>query len=252
MSKEISLSIDGKTRKCFLQTGFYSHHRYKSLEFHRHSYPEVHIFVNCNAKFIKSDETLHLADCDAVIVPQEVIHAYEMGEGENSLHCTFQLDIPCDEVKVVHLPREFTLEFLTLASAIPQYDMKADHSSVLPHLTYIGTALLKKKTILPSQITDYAFLIREYMEHNYPKGITLTDLANQLCVSKKQAERLVMKYTGNTFLEELTLIRMKAADSLIRVDSSINLTKIASRVGYQSYSGFYKAYKKYQEKKENP
>ena len=249
MSKELIINVDGKERKCFLQTGFYSHTRYKSLEFHRHSYPEIHIFVNCKAKFITEERTFSLNDGDVVMVPREVIHAYKMGEDENSLHCTFQLDVPCDKVIIKSLPRDFTLEFLGRAAAIDKENMTADHSSVVPYLSFIGTSLTQNRKSLPNQVSDYAFLIREYMEHNYPKNITLEELSRQLCVSKKQTERLMLKHTGNTFLEELTLIRMKAADSLLKVDCSMSLTKIAPRVGYQSYSGFYKAYKKYKSSK---
>ena len=98
-------------------------------------------------------------------------------------------------------------------------------------------------------VRDYAFILREYISYNADKNISLESLAEALCVSKKQAERLMQKHIGRTFLEELTDTRMKLAEQYRAMDENMPLTKIASLVGYQSYSGFYKAYKKYKQEK---
>ena len=44
-----------------------------------------------------------------------------------------------------------------------------------------------------------------------------------------------------TFREEMTHRRMEAARQLMK-DQSLSLTEIAEKVGYQSYSGFWKAF----------
>lgn len=248
MSKELSISIEGKDRRFFLQMGFYSHTRYKSLEFHRHSYPEVHIFLKCDAKFITADGTYAVKDGDVLMVPGELFHAYQMSDEEGSLHCTFQIDVPCNEVVIKKLPPGLAMDLLNKASAFRENDTDADYSSVVPHLAFIGTTLLSGKKHCARESADYAFLMREYMEYNYAKNITLGDLAKYLNISKKQTERLAIKIFGKTFLEELTAIRMNAADTLVRIHGSRKLTKIAPLVGYQSYSGFFKAYKKYKAK----
>ena len=251
MSKELTISIDGKDRKFFLQTGFYSHTRYKSLEFHRHSYPEVHIFLNCDAKIITAEGTFTVKDGDVLMIPGETLHAYQMSEEVGSLHFTFQFDAPCDKVTIKKLPRGLAVDLLNKASEFQESDMTTDHTPIVPHLAFIGTTLISTKKHRAKEITDYAFLIREYMEYNYSKNITLDDLAKYLNISKKQTERLAIKYLGRTFLEELTAIRMNAADVLTRIKGNRNLTKIAPLVGYQSYSGFYKAYKRYKAKADN-
>ena len=107
------------------------------------------------------------------------------------------------------------------------------------------------KICSPKPVRDHAFIIREYIGYNYAKPITLEHIAKELCVSKKQAERLIERYTGKTFLELLTSERMRAAEQYLSLDEHIPLTKIAPLVGYQSYSGFYKAYKKYRKALEN-
>ena len=251
MSKELTISIDGKERRFFLQTGFYSHTKYKSLEFHRHSYPEIHIFLNCDARFFTADGAYSVTDGNALMVPRELLHAYKMSDGEGSLHCTFQLDAPCDRVTIKKLPTGLAKDLLEKAAALGACGTTVDHTPVLPHLAFIGTAFISQGETHTKEVRDYAFLMREYMEHNYAKNITLADLAKTLRISKKQTERLAAKHLGKTFLEELTAIRMNAADILIRIDKNKNLTEIAPLVGYQSYSGFYKAYKKHKDKNKN-
>ena len=81
---------------------------------------------------------------------------------------------------------------------------------------------------------------------NYNKNITLDDLAKELMLSKKQAEREVQRTTGNTFTKELSKRRINAAVILTQT-TSLPLTKISTLVGYSSYCGFYKAYKRVME-----
>ena len=54
-----------------------------------------------------------------------------------------------------------------------------------------------------------------------------------------------MKYTGRHFRGELTYRRIEAAKYLLATEK-IKLREVAERVGYKSYSGFFKAYKAYE------
>ena len=53
-------------------------------------------------------------------------------------------------------------------------------------------------------------------------------------------------FVRKNFSEELTARRMLAADHLIK-DGRLSLAEVAETVGYQTYSGFWKAYKKFKE-----
>ena len=52
------------------------------------------------------------------------------------------------------------------------------------------------------------------------------------------------KYMGDSFSRVITAYRMRAARLLMEMDASLTLTDIASIVGYSSYSGFWKAFKR--------
>ena len=62
-------------------------------------------------------------------------------------------------------------------------------------------------------------------------------------LGNKQTEREVKRITGNTFTAELSKRRIEAAVALTQT-TDLPLVKISELVGYSSYCGFYKAYKR--------
>ena len=71
----------------------------------------------------------------------------------------------------------------------------------------------------------------------------LSDLAAELFLSEKQCGRVLRAVTGRNFRQELTRYRMDAALELQK-QGELSLAEIAERVGYRSYSGFWKAFHK--------
>ena len=249
MSKSFVISVNGEERKLFFQSGFYRHTRYKNLDFHIHSYEEMHVFLGCTAELITPTETRLLREGEVALIPRETLHAYKMSAEEGSLHMTFQIDLPTSKLTVKKIPVDFLKSLLSEASKMTLEEDGQDHSRVALYLAFICGHFTKMKITSPEPVRDHAFIIREYIGYNYAKPITLEDISRELCVSKKQAERLMVRYTGSTFLELLTAERMRAADQYLSLEEKFPLTKIAPLVGYQSYSGFYKAYKKYKSSK---
>lgn len=113
---------------------------------------------------------------------------------------------------------------------------------------YIGLfcSYFQNEEILKAQpITDYGFLIHEFFTNNYSFDIHLSDLADELHLSQRQAERLVIEYTGNSFREELCQTRVTMAKELLK-NTGMSLGEVSRYVGYRSYAGFWKAMKKYE------
>ena len=87
-------------------------------------------------------------------------------------------------------------------------------------------------------------MLLRYLDSNYNENITLASLAKIVGLSPKQVQRIIQNETGNTFLEELTARRMQAARYL-EENTDMSATEIAHYVGYNSYSGYWKARKNY-------
>ena len=107
----------------------------------------------------------------------------------------------------------------------------------------IFNTLFTEEPVAVDKIEDYAFIIEEFLKVNYARDVKLSDLAAELNLSETHTERLVKKYTGNTFRQELAEIRIKMAQMLLS-STDMTMAEISEYVGYNSYSGFYKAYKK--------
>ena len=90
---------------------------------------------------------------------------------------------------------------------------------------------------------DEGYIICEFFSNHYNGVIKVSDLAKTLGFSEKQTERLVLKFTGRTFKQELVSRRMEMARYLEK-NTNMTMTEIALYVGYNSYNGFWKAYKK--------
>ena len=250
VDKELTLNINGAERKLFFQMGFYSHDGYKNLDFHIHSYEEVHVFLGCTAEIICDKERYTVTPGEVVLIPRNSFHAYKMSTDAGSRHLTFQIDMPTESVKIKRLPEGLLSSMLSEASKMSLDEVGGDHSRVALYLAVVCGHFCEPAKIHTRTVRDYAFIIREYIGYNYAKNTTLDTLAAELCVSKKQAERLTQRYMQKTFLEALTEARMLAAEQYLAMENPKPLSQIAPLVGYQSYSGFYKAYKRYKAEKE--
>lgn len=211
---------------------------------HTHTFSEVHIFLG-RATFVCNDATYELEGGNVLLVPKSVYHNFELSE--DTMHSAFQINIDAPfhiEQVSKSLLKEYFVKFDECVD-------KRDFSRIIPYLSFFCSYLFpKKEKIEPKKINDYGFLINEFFALRYTCDMDISLLARTLCVSEKQAHRLVIKHMGNTFGAELTRRRMMAAEQLIK-DGKLTLQKVATTVGYQTYAGFWKAYKKYLAEKEN-
>lgn len=94
----------------------------------------------------------------------------------------------------------------------------------------------------------YAIHIEDYIATNYKSAdVSLHTLADTLHLSDRQTERLCSKIFGASFSAMLARQRMTVAEALIN-ENKHSLSEISELVGYNSYTGFYKSYKKFYNK----
>ena len=63
-------------------------------------------------------------------------------------------------------------------------------------------------------------------------------------LSERQTHTLIKRYFGDSYKNIIINQQMELADILLR-DTELSLAEISQRLGYNSYSGFYNAFKKY-------
>ena len=76
---------------------------------------------------------------------------------------------------------------------------------------------------------------------NFAKQITEKDLAREISISQRQLSRVFADIYGMSFREKLIEVRLHRAAQLLE-QTELNIDKIASAVGYRSFSGFHRAF----------
>lgn len=82
-----------------------------------------------------------------------------------------------------------------------------------------------------------------YMRKNYPKPLTLEQVAEQFCISSPYLSRIFTKLTGFHFREYLQVIRIHEAKNRLATTKD-SVQSIAEQVGFDHIAHFNKVFKK--------
>ncbi len=102
--------------------------------------------------------------------------------------------------------------------------------------------ILSSETSESSEYDSRVQMIENYFNDHYMENISLKKLSEAMCLSEKQTNRMIKKAFGAEFRDCLSKIRLKSAKKLLR-ETNEDVKDIAAAVGYQSYNGFYLAFK---------
>jgi len=238
MNLELTIPVGTQSHKVFLQNGFHQYNS-KPAAIHMHNYAEIHVITDGSMMFEAGDQRKNVESNSALIVPPLCFHGCITME-KTARHSAFQIDLPCEKFAVQKISADVLDTFFQL---IGKTAAESDYSDLAVYLSFLAVPFCRTEPIYAQRISDYGFLIHEFFVHHYNEDMHLSDLAEELHLSERQTERLVQEHTGRTFREELTRIRLMMADRLLKT-TDLSLTEIARYVGYRSYAGFWKAYKK--------
>lgn len=235
---EMPLTVGNRKLTVFLQDGFFNAVENK-VSHHSHSNTELHLMVRGRTEYMVEGKYLQLDRGQMAVIPRGAFHGGWNPEPD-TLRLAFQISWPADELQVVRVPEG---EANGLYGAIREYKETGKAARMGLYIALICSHLCRDADTPPSPVADRSFLINEFFCNNYAQDVSLEDLARVLNVSSRQASRLVQKFTGNTFQEELTACRIHAAKRLMQ-ETDMSMERIAEAVGYKSYSGFWKVLKK--------
>lgn len=246
MTKELTVYIGNEKLHLFLKPGFFNP-TLSVNNTHHHQYSEIHLMVSGQARCRILHQHIEISEGDMLVIPPRQMHNVK-NLGPNTQRITFQISKPIDQVYCSHPGK-------ALASLLANEIQISIEQPENPRLGYY-MALLScelpgcKPSPTPKPLLDRGFMITEFFSNHYHEDVSLGDLAALLNVSEKQAARLTQKYTGNNFRTELTRMRMEAAKYLVK-ETDISLENLAEQVGYKSYSGFWRAFRKQETEKKD-
>lgn len=236
MYNELNFSVANEKHRAFFMNGFLSSSNETATNLHKHNFSEIHFITGAGASFIIGEDRTHLESGHIMIIPQGEFHCCFQKE-KGTLHNAFQVDFDVKEVRKANIGSEV---ISNLFSEIENLRMTGDYTKVSSYISLFCSYLCPDGRCIASPVSDYGFIIQEFISTCYNKKIRLSDLANVLHLSERQTERLVKEHTGSTFKEEVLKIRINVANQLIS-SSGMTLAEVAEYVGYESYAGFWKA-----------
>ncbi len=236
MNYELEIPIGEKKIRIFLQNGFFAL-RASVSNYHRHRYPEAHIVISGTVRYEADGVETEVGAGEMYVIPQNVFHrCTAVSEGAERM--AFMAESEAHVLgKCVPLPDAVN----ALAHAV-RNENGIDNAKLYSCFAVICSEFIDVPVKAPVPVSDRGFMIHEFFSNNYHSDITVSDIAALLHLSEKQTQRMIKQYTGSDFRTELTRRRMEAARQFMD-SSEMSLTEIAEKVGYRSYSGFWKAVK---------
>ena len=209
-------------------------------QLHAHSREEIHLLVKGEAAYQVGAQKIQMRRGDLLFIPRHTLHMlYATQPGTRFYVLDGTVDI--DSVQKAHVP-EAVLEAIIQTGREAENQEAAER--MIPWFAYLLTLLKPDAFMRVEARSDGVSALLRYISENYQRDITLADAAQAAKISQRQAQRLIKRETGLTFLEELTRQRMDVAGYLMD-RAGMPLEEIAQYVGYQSYSGFWKAWQRH-------
>jgi AraC-like DNA-binding protein/ligand-binding sensor protein len=109
------------------------------------------------------------------------------------------------------------------------------------HLALIGNSIAVSETKVEPDSVRKA---RNYIEENYDRPISLKEAAGVVNTSVRYFCKVFKNYTGITFVDYLTRLRIEKSKSLL-LNPHKRISEIAYEVGFESLTQFNRSFKKY-------
>lgn len=239
MPFELHVTIGKKEHKIFLQDGFFDH-KVPASCIHKHNYAEVHLMTGGKGVFRIGEQLQPVPDGGMLVIPGNIMHCCHSME-KKARHTAFQLDFDFAEAACYTLHAGLAAAFF---EEIDRCLASGDYTGVAGYITLFCRYFSSGTQLHVQPVTDYGFLIHEFFANHYSEELQLRDLAEELHLSQRQAERLVIECCGRTFRDELAHTRVEMARFMLQ-STPLSRTEAALYVGYRSYAGFWKALKKF-------
>ncbi len=266
----LTLDLENIRIRVSLKGIFSLEHKTKSL-MHSHAAFELHILLGGSAELETEDKLVTLNQGDAVLVAPDVFHKFSKEEKgttiasisfflsrvqktgsldyesilrqelmkENDLflvrHNNTMIDCLKKIIALLYSKRPFVKENLRAMFVMLFTEL------FTPLVTRDGTEVDEANEGV--EYDTRIAMIETYFNDYYMKDISLKHLAELLYLSEKQTYRMIEKAFGTGFRKQLNKMRIRSAKKFLR-DGEKDVRQVAEAVGFQSYNGFYTAFKR--------
>ena len=167
-------------------------------------------------------------------------------------------EFPHMKITVLTGFRDFEYAQHAITLGVSRFLLKPSRMSEIEEALKTMTACLKEYEDIPLPEDDEeseqnsvanSFILRsamKYIEQHYAEKLTLTELADQIHVSKWYLSKLLNKYMDKSFNDIINEARVKKAEKLLE-DPSLRIHQISDILGFNDVTHFSKTFKKFRE-----
>jgi len=151
-----------------------------------------------------------------------------------------------NESPVFHLHERYDMINSTLEHILKEYqEKKFGYNEIVSSLLQAIIVLLLRKnnSETSTQISSISLQIKNYIEDNYNKDLSLTELSNIVYVSPYHLAHIFKEEVGVSPIQYLINCRINEAKKLLK-HSNLSVSEVASSVGYPNSNYFNILFKK--------
>ncbi len=243
-----------------------------SFDYPVHFHPEMELNFIQNGKGMKrtvGESTEEIDDFELVLVGPNVYHGWEMNKCNHSVQevtIQFNSDLFSDAFMRKTIMRPISHMFersvhgilfdkeesqkmaprLLKANTLEGIDFFMELFSILYDLSKTSGQRLLSASRLPQdnfENSDRIKLIYDYVQENYARKITLSEISGLLNMSNVSFNRFIKKWTNKTFIDYLNDVRIEHASRLL-AEQDYSVSEIAYRCGFNNIANFNRIFKK--------
>lgn len=249
------------------------------VPYHWHREPEVVLCYRGEVAISCNGETFRMKQDDILFINSSQIHAVNILPHSENLSFVFDLDSlisrnmdECDRNFLLPLKN---METVLVSAVISEAEYKQNHQElmrIVRHVIDLETIhpygyqlelkgelfrllylLVRISALRPfkdhqqrSIVKNYEYMkdVLQYFEEHYTESIRTEELANMAHMSVSYFCKYFKRFTGNSPMDYLNLVRVENAARLLRMTDK-KILDIAFEVGFQNFSYFSKVFKRY-------
>lgn len=241
---------------------------------HWHDAQELIIPLDGNYTVIVQDTTYTLQPGDILIIPPGILHSILSPVCGTRFIFLYELNIFCQLTDFIRTQSLLAKPVLMNADTYPEI-YETQISLIMQAASYYwGNSSSRQLSIYACLMNFYACYtefcasqnplsatasgspspknysrklmhLLEFIQKHYTKTISLEDAAQRAGLSKFYFSRIFKQYTGQTFYDYLSFVRIQAAEALLK-DTSTPVSDIAHACGYSNMSTFNRSFRRFQ------
>ncbi len=222
---------------------------------HMHSNFEIHLILKGDGIFAVNGNEIDASDLDLIIVPPHTYHVFEVNKKVPYKRMVFNFPVDYYDIDISKLAEKPAVHNLSTHHEIAELFKKIEEYSETLSPEYFEKMLHLYVQIILIKLLNTTFNDGEsksanhltaaalaYVDEHIYSPLDIKTIADALYISKSHLQNTFFKSMKIGLKTYIIQKKMDMAQQMI--NNGMRVTEVATKLGYQTYSTFYKSYVK--------